>query len=235
MKQFIFILLISQLFISKTKAQTNPQVGVFAGGLLVYNSTQKPTLVGYYSGLGVYHTSDINSKFYLDAGVQLAFSKISNYRNSIRYVSNWVSGVEFTQVELRTSISQNHIEIPISLSHRFTPKFSLGIGCMFSVLLSSKLNQNVEGHYVIDKYPNEDSLFNKSIHFQLSKENDYNTSMFVQTNLFPFLSSSYSVKKFKISAIFNVGIFSSTDKSWSFNVIKEIKPYLLITYNLKKS
>lgn len=208
-KVFVFSII---YFITSTRllSQENTHIDfkILYGSNLLFPISSNIQLNGIGTGVTLELTKDVDDEISLSAGLGFYFICLNQYKSSISYVSNWIGGPEYSEVNLKTSLSQFNLLFPIRVNWKITEKVTLVTGVNCLILLQSKISQNVQGYYVIDKYNVSNSdweRFNQSIAMFYNRDNQINTYSFNKTNPFPVVGFIYQLSN-RISTEINFAI-----------------------------
>ena len=176
-------------------------------------------------------------------GFNYQFIDMADYNNQITYYTNWVNDPKVqNNIVLQTSITQQFIELPISIK-RHINKFTLGVGIRLSYLLSSVFSQKVIGYYNAPpeyhnnptQYPNATADFNQSLRFVLETNNNRNISPFHRRNFQPTLNFGYTITdKLGIEWIASYDVLlNPAYLHHQFNPYRIFRQNLILSYKIK--
>ncbi len=214
---------------ASTKAQTEFGITVSPETSLLIPERSDVQFTSYGWLAGVNFKRNMSEEFFIQTGI--TYRNIFNdFKSNVTYVSNWVGGPEYTDVNLNTKISQTFIQIPFSVGFNIHEKWALMAGAFVPVLIASKANQTVIGRYSIPKY-NGDDLLNQKIKWRFERELEIierSTSFFTKTNISPLLGTEYKPNpKISLGAYLSYNIFNQTAGNYLI-----LEDYRLITFNL---
>ena len=168
--------------------------------------------------IGFFTNRLLTENYSLWFGFSYNFISTNNYLNTVQYIQNWNGGPETMDINLKTSLNLQFLQIPIILKRHFHNRFSVGAGLNLSILTSAKFSQEAIGNYSNSKYPLAGDDLTRSIKYVFGVTDFVSEAPFTKTNVAPMLNLGYCIsKKISLEYFLSYDLLANPRLEYKFN------------------
>jgi hypothetical protein len=184
----------------------------------------------YGFNFGVSINDKLFGKFYLLSGLGYNFQSAKHYENEVLFYTNWVDGIEETNVKLNTQIKFHELNNIWALNYK-TEKFLIGTGILITYLLNASFDQVPIGNYYSSQH--SDTTFNQRVYNQLTFESENLNSPFKKFNFSPLVVFGYQInERIGIQYLTSYDLFSNPQLNFKFGTYNLLRNNFILTLNI---